>query len=688
MIRLPFRSDGQWTVTQNSDKLPDIFSTRNLTLDKEGYIRLSKPVVSFYTESDDADFMGIVGIIQGSEPGEYLVATEDAVFELDMYNSGSYGLLTVTQDATTDSPLCTGANKNDAVYFNRDWIVANPNDKKLYEAQTPYSLGFSANWTIRDISASLETGSDLYLCHNIKNRSLLVANDNQVDQFNTSYAVGTQLQLADDLTVTGLAYNNGFIGVTTHHKSNTERTLFYVWDGETTAANYATEVFATSSYSPVAYRGSFAFLAGNGVLYYWTPTGLEPLAEFPAYFTDALLASGTGTLSKNHSVTVEGDLIHINIKSQLSSGDDKSQHYLPEMPGGVWTFDPAVGLYHRHSPSGTKAVVDTVATADVNTTDDEITVTTAYPSGTPVRYSDVGGTSITELASGTVYYTIYVDATTIKLATTYARAIAGTAIDLSGTGNDNQTLQFYPKRDFGQSYLANEQGALMLETKRPIDADLYYQNFFFGGNCAINGTTEYASGCFALKDTENRGHFVTGKFLSPRLKDDWKKLYIKHSDLDTTLDKIIVKYRIKDDGLIVKIKDSNSGAITWSDENTFTTTDAQFANVSKGDEVEIIQGSGSGYLAHVSSISESTGTYTVNLDESIKNLTAAETGRVIVCRWTKLATITNSTPTNEDGYSEIGIGKKSKMIQFKIELRGEDVQVEELLLDNEASNPV
>lgn len=686
MIRLPFRSDGQWTVTHNSDKLPDIFSTRNLTLDKEGYIRLSKPVVSFYTESDDADFMTPIGIIQGTEPGEYIIATEDAVFELDMYNSGNYGTATITQDATANTPLLTG-KYGDTSYYNQDWLVMNPVDQKLYECVTPYSVGIGA-WNVRDVSATLEAADYHAICHFVSQNTIAVGNDNQVDQYNTGFAAGQQLQLPGDFTVTGLAYNNSLIGITTHHKSNTQLCMFYVWDGETAAANYVAEVPSISSYSPVAYKGTFVFLAGDGGLYYWTPTGLEMLTKLPVYFTDALLASGLSSGTKNHGIVVEGDLIHINLKSQTASADTSGQHYLPEQPGGVWTYDPAVGLYHRHAPTGTKLVVDVVATADVNTTDDEITVTAAYPSGTPVRYSDVGGTAIAELTSGTVYYTIYVDATTIKLATTYARAIAGTAIDLTGTGNDNQTLQFYLKRDFGQSYLAGEQGVILLENQRPIGADLYYQNFFFGGNCAINGTTEYASGCFALKDTENRGHFVTGKFLSPRLKDDWKKLYIKHSNLETTLDTIVVKYRIKDDGLIVKIKDSNSGAITWSDENTFTTTDAQFANVIKGDEVEIIQGSGSGYLAHVSSISESTGTYTVNLDESIKNLTAAETGRVIVYRWKKLATITSSTPTNDDGYSEIGIGKKSKMIQFKVELRGEDVEVEELLLDNEASNPV
>ena len=42
----------------------------------------------------------------------------------------------------------------------------------------------------------------------------------------------------------------------------------------------------------------------------------------------------------------------------------------------------------------------------------------------------------------TVYYVIKVDANTIKLATNSANATAGTAIDLTGTGNNAQTLTY------------------------------------------------------------------------------------------------------------------------------------------------------------------------------------------------------------------------------------------------------
>ena len=36
--------------------MPDIVQTKNLTFDKEGYVKLSKPTIALYTSSDDGDF--------------------------------------------------------------------------------------------------------------------------------------------------------------------------------------------------------------------------------------------------------------------------------------------------------------------------------------------------------------------------------------------------------------------------------------------------------------------------------------------------------------------------------------------------------------------------------------------------------------------------------------------------------
>jgi hypothetical protein len=82
----------------------------------------------------------------------------------------------------------------------------------------------------------------------------------------------------------------------------------------------------------------------------------------------------------------------------------------------------------------------TVLTTAVNTTADTITVTNhRYLTGTKLTYT-AGGTAITGLTNATAYFVIRVDANTFKLASSLANAQAGTAIDLTGTGNNAQTF--------------------------------------------------------------------------------------------------------------------------------------------------------------------------------------------------------------------------------------------------------
>lgn len=679
MIKLPARPDGQWTVRQNSDKLPDLIATRNLTFDKEGYLRLSKPVISYYSDGDDADF-GLPIYMVPVVAGTFAVCTNEAIFNLDMVNSSKGGYLEVAENTSTGIPKTSTSYPEipGAVVFNK--LLHYTTEADVYSRD---SNSLTSDWTDRNVSAQLATNRHP-LANFTSNDALAVGDGNEVEQFTTAYATETKLTISANVSVTGMAYNNGYLGITTTDFSGNGQGMFIVWDGKTTAANYSNAIGCNTCTSPIPYRGSFAFLTGNGELLYWTPNQLQVLGQFPSYYNGSSWYTKNADCNRHESAYSEGEVIYFNVDSTFSGDSVDGENFTPEQPGGIWCYDPAVGLYHRHAPTATKAVVDVVATGDVDTSDDEITVTASYPSGTPVRYSSGGGTALAGLVDGVVYYTIYVDATTIQLASSYTNALAGTEIDLTGTGNNDQTLQFYPKPDFGQSYLTGQQGyvQVMEETTR-TGGGIYYQGLFYGSNCSQKTTTPVKAGGFVLKDTENRGYFVTAKFMSQGLQDTWQKLYIKHNPLVSDLNKIAVKYRTSGNDTHIVKSTRTSGTITWTYDDTFTTTDTQWANVEVGDEVEIIEGAGSGYLLHVSSITEDGGTYTVVLDESVKNIVATDTGRAVVSRWTLAKTLDSSTPQNEDGYSEISIGKNSKSIQFKIELRGEDVEIEELLVAHE-----
>lgn len=82
--------------------------------------------------------------------------------------------------------------------------------------------------------------------------------------------------------------------------------------------------------------------------------------------------------------------------------------------------------------------VNTLA-SDWNATTDVITHTAhGYPTGLKIRFNSYGGS----IAPDTVYYIIRVDADKIKLATSYANAVAGIALDFTTMGID---LNFLPQ---------------------------------------------------------------------------------------------------------------------------------------------------------------------------------------------------------------------------------------------------
>jgi hypothetical protein len=95
-----------------------------------------------------------------------------------------------------------------------------------------------------------------------------------------------------------------------------------------------------------------------------------------------------------------------------------------------------------------KITFDGSSSAGVSTSNYSITkIRHKFVSGDAVVYNNGGGTSVTGLTSGNTYYVIYVDANTLKLASSYVNALAGTQVNLTGygsnlvTGTPSHTLQ-------------------------------------------------------------------------------------------------------------------------------------------------------------------------------------------------------------------------------------------------------
>ena len=174
--------------------------------------------------------------------------------------------------------------------------------------------------------------------------------------------------------------------------------------------------------------------------------------------------------------------------------------------------------------------------------------------------------------------------------------------------------------------------------------------FFVGATIYTNASSTQAA--VFLDDTndtiQKSGYFVTTWIDSQNVQDIWQKLLVTYKEQLNSTDKIILKYRTTE-------ADPTYISITWVDTDTFTT--ATDVTGKEGYEVEIIQGTGSGKTAHITSI---TGTYTVNLDDTFTGVTTG-TAKARLQAWTKLGEIT--TQTQE--WSQFPIGTKSPRIQLK-----------------------
>ena len=100
--------------------------------------------------------------------------------------------------------------------------------------------------------------------------------------------------------------------------------------------------------------------------------------------------------------------------------------------------------YHGSAPTVTipAPTVRTIATAKVTTGTNSIEITGHnMRTGTEVKYQDGSGTALAGLTDNTSYFVIRTDEDNIKLAANLSNAQAGTAINLTGTGNNAQTLE-------------------------------------------------------------------------------------------------------------------------------------------------------------------------------------------------------------------------------------------------------
>lgn len=520
-------------------------------------------------------------------------------------------------------------------------------------------------------------------------KQFCVTNGNVVKQYDTSYANTVDLTIDSDYEVVGLAYNGGKMGVITaiaeSAAAGIKEAKFYEWTGDiTSATGYGVE--SDRCVAIVPYKSSFAVLTRAGQLKYFNGGGFDDLAQLP-FFVEDKLWSGSSNLtgSTGDVMWVDGDAIYINLGLILNEFGREKYQYMTNVPSGVWCYTPDNSLYNRWLPSMSKATAVIVTSANVNTTSNELTITsgTVPATGSIARYMRTDGSEIGGLLEGYDYYVIKVSSTVFKLAETKDQAAAGDAIDITGTGGSNNNFYFYDLIDYGISMYETAGGLAAFQ-----QTSLVSQDMLAGGRFDDTTLTGIDALCAPAPFLENRGWLILQKIFPNAEKATGQGITIKFRPLKEN-DKIIVKGRaINYLGLPISSPNTKSTSyLTWTGVKEAYTTSDLSAAVSALDaghelELELLSGAGAGQMVKVMSITEdeTTGVFSIQLEEEVLGAQGGRKSNFCIDNWKVLDTITNSK--NDEGEVRVDPDLTGKFLQYKIELRGSETTIEDILPDN------
>jgi hypothetical protein len=671
MIKLP--NNGTWKQPNESDKFGSIAYSKSINLDEKGYLKLSPRTVNIFDESEttanigSTDFGYPVAFGRHGQ-GRIRFVTTDKSFDVTLSDT------TKTIGEETDGSEPSLVDESHGVWWQNKFYA--PADQELYYNDA----GTWSTTAITNLSPDVRHYMTVF-----KNRNtLVITNGNVVKQYTTALASSTDLTLPSDFEAIGIAYNNNKVGIITRLGDSSEgqnaESFLFIWDGATTSANAGYAIGAYSGVCIFPYKSSFGLITSTGQILYFNGGGFDELAHFPLYISDYHWGNLTSPLSYGDNVVVDGDIVYINLGFSLQENGRKGERFYQKNPAGVWCYDPSVGLYHRYAPSNSRMYFHLISQANVNTTTDVITTSAPIPdTGNPliITNESLGG-----FTNGTVYYVIKLSDTTFQIAQTKELAIAGVYMDITSATSPSYAF-LYDIVDYGVSYFT-ESGAIGVWGS----SELTYRDVIFGGRYLDTSLGAQKTLNTAVPLLENRGYVVLPKLYLDSAVENVQKLYIKHSPLDIN-DSILVKIKAKEYfGLPIASPNSasNDEFIWTGSKEGYTSTDLSEAKTAldAGEELEIefTAGVGAGQCVKVTSLETSDGVYSIVLKEAVVGAQAGLKSHFVIDNWKEYATVNFST--QKEGLFEVSINAVSKSPQIKIELRGYETRIEDIIIDNKS----
>lgn len=656
----------------------NIFVTKNIDFRQKGLLKLTRGVLALMSIDDNGNF----DISDSIFPS----ATEAYFLSDEVFSKSSLGVSVLTSHSG-DTNRPQPGTEEDGEYFNGTEVISDGANIKYQSAP--------GVWTT--VALTLSTSNPTSLNSWSGAGVLAVGNKNTVKFVSTGWVLsGTVLTIPAEYIITGISSNGSTLYIATRHKGNGIAQLFVVGSVKTSAdASYPVGTFEL--FAIRAYKASIVGINSRGQLLYFNGGGFQELAHFPSINSRNEWADSLNQHSRvsTRGIAVDGDRVYIRYDSSFQTKAPRFDNYFP---GGVACYDPAIGLYHYMSPTYTKIIHEFIdAPVDVDLVTNIISsidaLSSAPPTGTPIIYDSGGGAFLTPLLEETTYYVIKVGTHTIKLASSYTNALAGTAIDLLTTGSNLGSFYYFPINDFGWAYAGNKGGIAAL-TSGLMDGT-YGDRIVFTALVSIIDNTGFelrkTVACMQNPILPNRGYFITPRLNSVNIQDIYDCFALKYKTLKPD-DQFIVKYKTRDRiGLpINRVIDSSLNFMgIWTSTTTFTTT-RDLSAVLAGDEVEVLAGVGAGFLAHLTVAPVlAAGVYTVTLDEAFPWANSGDCMYFAIDNWKKVATITASSEDAAKGYFRQELDEaQDKFIQFKVELRGFETALEEFQVGNRQHIPL
>ncbi len=221
--------------------------------------------------------------------------------------------------------------------------------------------------------------------------------------------------------------------------------------------------------------------------------------------------------------------------------------------------------------------------------------------------------------------------------------------------------------DYGQVTLSRVGG--LAETPDIFGTAQTLKGNFLAGATYFTNASSTGQGIWTdnyYDDVEKSGWFSTVQIRSQNFTDLWQRLttlYVPVSGFS-----FVIKYRTE------RVNHTDFD-ITWTGTNTFTTTQA---GLSEGDEITVIQGKGSGRVAHITGTPTfSSPNYTITLDEEITGVSG--TARARKQNWVKCGTANNTGVK----FDSVPIQSPDTLIELKIAMKWTgEATIDELVLDN------